>query len=366
MDASVVKAVAALAQRMRVAGASVGLTRSLNAHRALAAVDSGDARLALRASLCASKRDLAIFDRVWAEIETVERDDALDALMRAASAVLPRAAMPTETRTPVALDEEPLPAAYSADELLLHKDFATYTAAERVLARALLARLARRGPRRRSRRTRATRRRGEVHDPRATLRAALRSGGEPAVRRYRSPRVKTRPLVLVVDVSGSMQPYARMLLQYAQACVTARRRVEAFALGTRLTRITRELSGRDPDRALARAAARVVDLGGGTRIGAALGELNRVHGRRLGRGAVVVILSDGWDRGDPVQLAAEMARLRRTAYRLVWMNPLAAAPAYEPLTQGMRAALPHADDLLPGNSLASLAALAELMECLGP
>jgi uncharacterized protein with von Willebrand factor type A (vWA) domain len=146
--------------------------------------------------------------------------------------------------------------------------------------------------------------------------------------------------------------------------VSARRRVEAYALGTRLTRITRELAGRDPNRALARAADRVVDLGGGTRIGAALAELNRTHGRRLGRGSVVVILSDGWDRGDPEQLAAEMARLKRTAHRLVWLNPLAAAPGYEPLTQGMRAALPHADDLLPGNSLASLAALAELMECL--
>ncbi len=117
-------------------------------------------------------------------------------------------------------------------------------------------------------------------------------------------------MVLVVDVSGSMSPYARMLLQYAQAAVAARRRVEAFALGTRLTRITRELAGRDPDRALARAAERVVDLGGGTRIGEALSELNRTHGRRVGRGAVVVILSDGWDRGEPELLGAEMARLR--------------------------------------------------------
>jgi uncharacterized protein with von Willebrand factor type A (vWA) domain len=362
MDVSVATAVAELSSRMRAAGAGVGLTRSLNAHRALAAVEARDARLALRASLCASRRDLAIFDRVWAEIEATERDDALDALMRAASAVLPRVAMPAETRTPVALEDEPLPSAYSASELLLHKDFAAYTSAERALARALLARLARRGPQRLSRRRRRAPR-GRP-DPHATLRAALRHGD--ALPRYRRPVVKERALVLVVDVSGSMQPYARMLLQYAQASVTARRRVEAFALGTRLTRITRELAGRDPDSALARAAAQVVDLGGGTRIGEALAELNRVHGRRLGRGAVVVILSDGWDRGDPEQLAAEMARLRRTAHRLVWMNPLAAAPGYEPLTQGMRAALPHADDLLPGNSLASLAALAELMEWLGP
>jgi uncharacterized protein with von Willebrand factor type A (vWA) domain len=169
-------------------------------------------------------------------------------------------------------------------------------------------------------------------------------------------------MLLLVDVSGSMAPYARMLLQYVQAAVAARRRVEAYAFGTRLTRITHELQGRDPDRALARATAAAVDIGGGTRIGESLAQLNREHGRRVGRGAVVVLLSDGWDRGDPDLLAGEMARLHRTAHRLVWLNPLAADPRYEPLTRGMQAALPHTDHLLPGNSIASLQALAELME----
>jgi hypothetical protein len=159
-----------------------------------------------------------------------------------------------------------------------------------------------------------------------------------------------------------MAPYSRMLLQYLQASVAARARVEAFVFGTRLTRVTRELAGRDPDRALARAAAAVTDLGGGTRIGDALAELNREHGRRIGRGAFVVLLSDGWDRGDPERLAEELARLRRCAHRLVWLNPLAADPRYEPLTRGMQAALPHVDTLLPGNSIASLEALADLME----
>jgi uncharacterized protein len=153
-----------------------------------------------------------------------------------------------------------------------------------------------------------------------------------------------------------------MLLQYAQACVAARRRTEVFAFGTRLTRITNELRGRDPDRALDRAAETVEDWSGGTRIGAAVGELNRVHGRRIGRGAVVVVLSDGWDRGDPEELAAELARLHRCAHRLVWLNPLKAHPEYEPLVRGMRAALPHLDAFLAGNSLASLAELADLME----
>ena len=159
-----------------------------------------------------------------------------------------------------------------------------------------------------------------------------------------------------------MAPYARMLLMYLQACVAARARVEAFVFGTRLTRVTRELAGRDPDRALGRAAEAVSDWSGGTRIGEALAELNRVHGRRIGRGALVVILSDGWDRGDPEQLGEEMARLQRCAHRVVWLNPLAADPRYEPLTRGMRAALPYVDRLLPGNSIASLEALADLME----
>jgi hypothetical protein len=159
-----------------------------------------------------------------------------------------------------------------------------------------------------------------------------------------------------------MAPYARMLLQYLQASVAARRRVEAFAFGTRLTRITNELAGRDPDLALERAAAAVLDFSGGTRIGDALAELNRTHGRRVGRGAVVVILSDGWDRGDPELLASEIARLRRSAHRLVWLNPLAAHPDFEPLTRGMRAAVPPTAELLPGNSLASLEELAELLE----
>ncbi len=354
-----------LAARMRARGASVGVGEVLGAHRALAAVPPAAARDALRVSLCASRRDLVAFDIAWAELAAPpEADDTLVDLLDAARAALPRAAVPQAESPQSALADvglEELPAAWSGEELLLHKDFAAYTDAERAAARILLARLALRGPRRRSRRTRAARR-GPVHDMRGTMRASLRHGGDPIDRRWRAPAKRQRPMVLAVDVSGSMTPYARMLLQYVQAAVAARRRVEAFAFGTRLTRITQELKGRDPDRALARATAAVVDMGGGTRMGDALAELNREYGRRVGRGAVVVLLSDGWDRGDPDQLAEEMARLRRTAHRLVWLNPLAADPAYEPLTRGMQAALPHTDHLLPGNSIASLQALAELME----
>jgi len=168
--------------------------------------------------------------------------------------------------------------------------------------------------------------------------------------------------VLVCDVSGSMEPYARMLLAYMQACVAARRRVEAFVFGTHLTRVTVELRGRDPDRALARAAGATQDWSGGTRIGEALATLNREHGRRLGRGAVVVLLSDGWDRGDPAQLEAEMARLARCSHRVIWLNPLKAHPEYRPLTRGMRAALPYVDEFMAGNSLGSLERLAEALD----
>jgi uncharacterized protein with von Willebrand factor type A (vWA) domain len=226
----------------------------------------------------------------------------------------------------------------------------------------LIARLARRHPMRPSRRTRSSRRRGHTPDLRGTLQASLRTAGEPVHRRWRVRTQRPRELVIVCDVSGSMAPYSRMLMQYMQASVTARRRVEAFVFGTRLTRITQELIGRDPDAALARASAAVSDLSGGTRIGDALATLNREHGRRVGRGAVVVILSDGWDRGDPVALGAEMARLRRTAFRVIWLNPLAAHPDYEPLTRGMQAAVPHTDRLLAGNSVRSLRELAETLE----
>lgn len=365
--AGLVGQVSELAARMRADGARVGVGEVLAAHRALATVDPasrGQAFFALRATLCSSHAELTVFAAAFAAVFGDEEEPFETApppeLLDAARMVLPHAAAPVSQ--PAVAEGELVPSAWSDVELLREKDFAEYTDAERAAARALLARLAQRGPLRISRRTRPTRRRGDLHDLRATVRASLRHGGEPFDRRYRAPSQRPRRLVLVCDVSGSMAPYARMLLQYVQAAVQARRRVEAFVFGTRLTRVTRELAGRDPDRALARATTHVQDWAGGTRIGAALAELNREHGRRIGRGAAVVVLSDGWDRGDPELLAAEMARLRRCAHQLIWLNPLAADARYEPLTRGMRAALPHVHHLLPGNSIASLEALADLME----
>lgn len=339
------------------------------AHRALAAVDASsrhEAYFALRSTLCARREDAEVFDAAFTACFDGCEEPPIELSGRAAPA-LPRVAMPGDASMSVErpgsqLNPVPVPAAWSDEELLREKDFAEYSEAERILARRLMASLAARGPRRVSRRTRPARRRGEVHDARRTLRASMRYGGEPIEQRWRARTTTARPLLLVCDVSGSMEPYARMLLQYLQASVAARRRVEAFVFGTRLTRVTHELAGRDPDRALERAARAVVDWSGGTRIGDSLSELNRVHGRRVGRGAVAVVLSDGWDRGDPDLLARELGRLRRCTHGVVWLNPLKASAGYEPLTRGMQAALPHVDRLLAGNSLASLGELADLLE----
>ncbi len=234
-------------------------------------------------------------------------------------------------------DPDPRPVAWSDIELLRHKDFADYTDAEREL-RAPADRAAGRPraappvaahPARPPPRTRAPRARATTCAARCARRcatAASPSSGAGAS----APTARAR-LVLVCDVSGSMEAYARMLVQYLQAAVAASRRVEAFAFGTRLTRITHELRGKDPDAAVARASDAVADWSGGTRIGDSLSTLNRDYARNVGRGAVVVVLSDGWDRGDPILLQMEMQRLARCAHSLVWLNPLKAQP-------GLRAA----------------------------
>jgi uncharacterized protein len=359
-----------LTAMLRAEGTRVGVGELLTAVRCLEEVDCAsreDVRLALRAVLCSQHIDLERFDLAFTAVfgdgrVPLDPEDPLEALGHV-ERPSPVMGLPHPGGA-VAEEEEPevVPAAWSEIELLHQKDFARYTDAEMVLARELIQRLARRHPMRLSRRTRPSRRREHLPDLRATVYSSLRTAGEPLHRRWRAPTQRPRQVVLVCDVSGSMAPYSRMLLQYMHASVAAQRRVEAFAFGTRLTRITQELAGRDHDRALDRATAAVSDFSGGTRIGAAIAELNRVHGRRIGRGSVVIVLSDGWDRGEPEQLDAEMARLRRAAFRLVWLNPLAAHPDYQPLARGMQAAVPHTDRLLAGNSLASLEELARILE----
>ncbi len=249
---------------------------------------------------------------------------------------------------------------YSRAELLRTRDFATYTAAEHAEARRLLADLRLAGALRRSRRRRPSHRERGRPDLRRTVRRSLRAGGEPIERAYLAPTERPRRLVLLCDVSGSMEPYSRALVRFLHTVVIARGRVEAFALGTRLTRISRELSSRDPDAALAAAARSVADWSGGTRLGEGLRAFNDEWGMRgMARGAVVVIISDGWERGDAELLGEQMGRLHRVAHKVVWVNPLKASPGYAPLAAGMAAALPYVDDFVEGHSLASLEALAE-------
>jgi hypothetical protein len=252
---------------------------------------------------------------------------------------------------------------WSYEELLRQKDFAAMTPDELAHVRRLIGEIAVARPLRRSRRLRHHHR-GRELDLRRTVRESLATGGDPVRRELRLRTRVPRKLVLLCDVSGSMEAYARALLVFAHALRRSGRGVEAFVFGTRLTRVTRELEGRDPDAALGAASQRVVDWSGGTRIGASLKAFNDEWGRRaLTRGAVVIVASDGWERDEEGAglLDTQMARLAREAFAVVWVNPLKGDPAYEPLAAGMRAALPHVDRFLAGHNLASLEHLAEVL-----
>jgi uncharacterized protein len=345
-------------------GATVVYARAL---AAAGATPSG-AYWAGRATLVRRPEDVPAYDQAFGEV--------FAGLRVADIAATPR---PVEVRLDTADDGEPAagedesaeePPAdvqtvrWSPTEVLRHRDLATCTADELDEAHRLMADLRVRAalrPSRRRRRAPVTR--GQL-DLRRTVRRSLRTGGEVLRRATSEPGERPRRLVLLVDVSGSMEPYARALTRFAQAAVAARRRgqVEVFAVGTRVTRITRELTTHDPDRALRRATDAVADWSGGTRLGDGMRRFNDRWGvRGLARGAVVVILSDGWDRGDPAVLGDELARLRRIAHRVVWVNPLKASPGYAPLAGGMAAALPHVDRFVEGHSVASLEALAEVV-----
>jgi len=251
---------------------------------------------------------------------------------------------------------------WSPTEVLRHRDFAAYSPAEFAEARRLMADLRFAGALRPSRRRRASHKHRGTPDLRRTVRRSMRAGGEPVRRAFLEPGEQRRRVVLLLDVSGSMEPYARAFVRFLHAAVVSRARVEAFALGTRVTRVTRELTSRDPDIAVRAAARRVADWSGGTRLGEGLRTFNDTWGvRGIARGAIVVVFSDGWDRGDPAALAEQMARLQRVAYRIVWVNPLKASPGYAPLAQGMAAALPYVDDFVEGHSLAALEELTEVI-----
>ncbi len=259
-------------------------------------------------------------------------------------------------------DEPTIELRFSATEILRHKDFADYTDDELDQAHELMAHLRLVGSPRSSLRLGPSRRTTAWPDMRRTVRAAIRAGGEPIELHHREHSTRLRRLVLVLDVSGSMEPYARALLRFVHAAVAGRQKVEAFTLGTQLTRITRELGSRDPDVALEAAGHRVADWSGGTRLGAGLRVFNDEWGvRGLARNSIVVILSDGWDRGDPDELAEQMQRLHRVTHRLIWVNPLKVSPGYAPLARGMSAALPHVDDFVEGHSVAAMEELTRVI-----
>ncbi|MEU1339753.1 VWA domain-containing protein [Streptomyces sp. NPDC005827] len=351
---------------LRAAGVDASAERGYAFLRAVAALRPGlraDVYWAGRATLCGGHDDLERYDRVFAAYFGRTRPPppppARTAppprlrLVARETAAAPRPPGEGEQSAP------PTPTLASSAEVLRHRDVTGLDAAERAQLRRLLAAFALVGQVRRSARRRPARR-GDV-DPRRTVRELLRRGGEPALLRRHARVARPRRVVLLVDVSGSMAPYADALLRFAHAAVRAGR-TEVFTIGTRLTRVTRELSHRDPDLAMESVAAAVPDWRGGTRLGELLREfLNRWGQRGMARGAIVVLLSDGWERGDPELLGRQMRRLHGLAHQVVWANPRKARPGYAPLAAGMAAALPSVDAFVEGHSLAALERLAAVV-----
>lgn len=383
-------------RRLRVAGLPVGSGQILSLVDALAAIDvfrHDDVYYAAKASVVTRPEQIPIFDmefsRFWRELlgATPAPLDPFVPQNAPGQPPLPDVSKKkTEQRhTPEGAEdekdifhvsegeddsmaeEEEFEASpddvmlFSSREMLRRKDFSQCTPEEIAEARRILEGFTwRLGTRKTRRRTRA--KHGRFIDPRATLRGSLRHGGMPLELRRQKRKIRTRPLVVICDISGSMDRYARLLLRFVHALGQGLENTEVFVFGTRLTRITRELRKRDVDTALTQVVGSVEDWSGGTRIGEAIKAFNFKWARRVLRsGATVVVISDGWDRGDPALLGREMARLQRSCRRLIWLNPLLGAPGYQPLTQGMRAAMPFIDEFLPIHNLQSLEALADLL-----
>jgi uncharacterized protein with von Willebrand factor type A (vWA) domain len=368
-----VQSVTLFARLLRDAGLTTGPERVRDACAALLAVDlerPDEVRYALRAVFVSRREEGPVFDAAFdlffsrpggegraGSIPGRSRPLALDPTMALEWMNALGLSSPG-----VAREVEGPPASstgYSADELLRQRDFREMSWDELASVRRLLRQSLWRVAERRTRRLRADRR-GTV-ELRRTRRAAARQGGDAHRLARASARTKRRPIVILCDVSGSMDRYSRHLLVFAQV-IARKERVETFAFSTHLTRITHLLRHGDIDSALDHVASQVHDIGGGTRIAEALHTFQRDHARRvLGHGAIVLIISDGWDRGDPEQLGREMARLRRSCHRLIWLNPLLGSSAYQPETRGMAAALPHCDDFLSAHSVDALDALGRLL-----
>ena len=349
---------------LRAAGVPVTQDRAHGFLQATAITGIDDRRgtyWAGRATLCASPDDLQRYDQVF------------DAYFNSHDG-LPRQ-RPGTPSPPVSVfpeqepdeadgetgEEDMVRAAASATEVLRHRDVAALSAAERQRLAALFAQLRCTPPQRRTARHR-TWHRGDL-DAHRTLRATLRRMGEPAEIAWRRRATRPRRVVLLIDVSGSMSGYADALLRLAHRWTqSGGSSVETFTLGTRLTHVTRAMRVRDPDRAIVAAGDTVPDWSGGTRLGETLQMFQNRWGRRgMARGAVVVVFSDGWERGDPTLLSEQLEGLQRIAHRVVWVNPHRGKSGYEPVQAGVIAALPHCDDFVAGHSLATFAELTELV-----
>jgi uncharacterized protein with von Willebrand factor type A (vWA) domain len=382
----------ALSRRLHDAGVPVTPERSVGLARALALVRPVSRRRlywTARAVLVSDPAQVSAFDAVFASIfggrdrrdERVDPDDtrtvAAPADERPASAHRTSPGEPARreprrggwSRPPAAGDDDrdgaeiDVPLAMASDEeRLAGASFDRLEPHELAQLYRLMSRLRLVTPERRTRRREKGRGGGRI-DMRRTLRASLRTGGDPIRLARRRRRVVHRRLVMLCDISGSMEPYARAYLQFLTCAAGSGPDAEAFAFATRLTRLTRSLASRHPERAIQRAAAAAPDWSSGTRIGDALKTFNDRHGRRgMARGAVVVILSDGWERGDPLLVGREMERLARLAHRIVWVNPRVGASAFSVRAGGMVAALPHCDALVSGHSFE---ALGEVVEAIG-
>ncbi len=365
-DTAAVRVLAGFALAVRCAGVPVTTDRSRSFVEAASLVgmaDTGGVYWAGRATLCAEPDHITPYDRVfesWFSRELPRRvPSRRPAAQRATSGLddtdTSGGATPAESLVDV------VRAAASDADILRTRDIADLTPSERAALAELFTRLRPRPPLRRAPRRRPARR-GDI-DARRTMREELRLGGEPGRLRHRSRSRRPRRVVVLLDVSGSMSSYADALLRLAHVWVRATpQTVEVFTVGTRLTRVTRALRALDPDAALREAGEQVPDWSGGTRLGEVLGAfLDRWGQRGTARGAVVVLCSDGWERGDPGLLAAQMARLHRLAHRVVWVNPHRGKPGYAPVQAGIVASLPFVDAFVAGHSLATFADLMEVV-----
>ena len=370
---------------LREAGVRVTASQTQTFTQALTVISVMDARAfkdAARACLVTRREDLEkfemVFQKFWVDLGMGGIPDEL--INRVGVPPKRNQSRPAEVRETSGEKRQENPNAkpeklsdraftYSSEEVLKNKRFDHMNELELQTARRVMQGFQWQVGMRRTRRFKAASR-GEKLDWRRSLRASFKTGGEWLKLEWKERKTKPRPLIVIADVSGSMERYARMLLHFLHVVTQVairgeKRKVETFVFGTRLSRISKLLESRDVDKAVDEVGKTVRDWSGGTRIGESLNVFNRIWAKRvLGRGAVVLIISDGWEQGDPELLGAQMERLQKTCHRLIWLNPLIATQGFQPETRGLKAALPFVDDFLPVHNLSSLESLARHLESL--